>query len=146
MFLVFAGKYNYPLGGWDDFVGSQASLDGARSVLQDVTENGGMIDGQIQFPDWGHVTNLQTGKKVLTWHVGGQGIMEFKEPSDSSGREEFNQPVDLKLVDHVVTPAGETGFHSPGARLVNSTGPASDVFRRPGETFPGSGSGHRGSL
>lgn len=68
MYIVFAGDYYYPFGGWDDFKGSHQSLDDAKVSIEVV---GGRkpydgskfkIDGSHY--DWYQIVNARTLKVV----------------------------------------------------------------------------------
>jgi hypothetical protein len=52
MFLLFAGDYYYPQGGWDDFRGAFGSLEAAQET------------GQKLNRDWWHIVNVSSGEIV----------------------------------------------------------------------------------
>lgn len=56
-YLAFAGDWYYPLGGWEDFVGSFGSIIDAKEAALDY----GPFPDE---PDWAHVVDVETGEKV----------------------------------------------------------------------------------
>ena len=59
-FLVFAGDYYYPSGGWEDFVGSFDTLEAAKADAARRTANEG-ITGAI---GWAQVVDSVSGEMV----------------------------------------------------------------------------------
>lgn len=68
-FLLFAGDWYYPSGGWDDFEKSFDTLEEARAAKIRTYPN-----GQIYWQDWGHIVDSHTAKTVL------DGTMQRIEP------------------------------------------------------------------
>lgn len=57
-YLLFAGDYRYPKGGWNDFVDSYDSTEEARASER--LSPGPPREG----PDWWEIIDSQTGVKV----------------------------------------------------------------------------------
>lgn len=55
-YLLFAGEYYYPCGGWEDFAGAFASLDEAKAAKSDP-----------DYCQWAHIVDLDAREIVLTW-------------------------------------------------------------------------------
>ena len=53
-YLLFAGEYYYPSGGWRDFWGAFDSVDDARKEL----------DAQIGSYDWYHIVDTETMEQI----------------------------------------------------------------------------------
>jgi hypothetical protein len=66
MFALFAGEAHYPAGGWDDLIGTFASIEDARARFAL-----GYYPGEPQNTDfeWGHIVDLTAAQVVLTWDV-----------------------------------------------------------------------------
>ena len=56
-YMLFHGDRYYPLGGWDDFVGSYDSIDDAKSALD-------QNDTKSPSGGWAHITDMETLEKV----------------------------------------------------------------------------------
>jgi hypothetical protein len=54
-YLLFAGDYYYPCGGWEDFFKSYTSIEDATNDK-----------GHINF-NWVHIVDSQSGKIVKNW-------------------------------------------------------------------------------
>jgi hypothetical protein len=52
MYLLFAGDYYYPCGGWDDFRGAYGSLELAQEAAR------------ARVYDWWHIVDVSAGKIV----------------------------------------------------------------------------------
>lgn len=64
-YLVFAGEYYYPTGGWDDFVGDYDDLEDATAAGKNPGHDG-------EWHQWWHVIDSETGVMVVEDTVGAQ--------------------------------------------------------------------------
>ena len=71
-FLVFAGSYYYPCGGWDDFRGSYATFDEADARCQELVKSEEVDMGRYVYhrseEDWAQVVDGETGIKVESYN------------------------------------------------------------------------------
>lgn len=57
-YLLFAGPFYYPGGGWEDFIGSYRSIDEAKKAFDEQCEKHSDIN-------WAHIVDVDTGKRIL---------------------------------------------------------------------------------
>lgn len=58
-YLVFAGNYYYPSGGWNDFHSAYDTLEEARELTKKMKSEAGLWE------DWCHIIDIQTGEEVV---------------------------------------------------------------------------------
>ena len=63
-FILFRGDKHYPIGGWDDYVGSFASLEEAVYHAENVFDDGDQEKVFAMKYGWYHIVDIETGLKV----------------------------------------------------------------------------------
>lgn len=58
-FIAFCGMEYYPNGGWEDFLSSHDTVDGAKCALLDFATEGNIMG-------WWHIVDTETGEIVAT--------------------------------------------------------------------------------
>lgn len=90
-FLLFQGRDYYPDGGWDDYVGSFATVDAAKSAPQEIDESG----------SWLQIVDARTRAVVLTAtlykHTDGSHNSEEPFTDAQSGADDDPAPLLRKL-------------------------------------------------
>jgi hypothetical protein len=61
-FLAFAGKKDFPLGGWEDFVADYSDIEEAKVEIEKY-----MREFAVG-PSWYHIIDQEEGQIVLKWH------------------------------------------------------------------------------
>ena len=72
MYLVFAGDWYYPDGGWEDFVGSADTLEKARALLTKCDWYHIVYDGEIVEEDTNYSYKPASSSDASTiWYIVG---------------------------------------------------------------------------